>query len=103
MRLARLGMPTLCDSRVVVGHVFKTADGNFGERHDLEYAKAIATVLNIFDEEVYASVVEDGRRQIGNRCDDALNRAFKSHGDKRKYMERNGVKTLDEKWYLKVK
>lgn len=103
MRLARLGMSTLCDSRVVVGHVFKTADGNFGERHDLEYAKAIATVLNIFDEEVYANVVADGRRQIGNRCDEALNRAFKSHGDKRKYMERNAVKTLDEKWFLKIK
>ena len=102
MRLARLGFSTLCDSRVVIGHVFKKGEGNFGERHDVEYAKAVATVLNIFDDDVYTNVVADGNRQIGNRCVDALDRAFKSHGKKREYMKINEKVKIDERWFLRV-
>jgi glycosyltransferase involved in cell wall biosynthesis len=99
MRLLRFGHPTLCDSRCVIGHVFKTAEGNFGVRTEIEYAKAIATLLNIFDKSVYNQIVEDGRKILGKGCDETIERAYQTHGERRMIMSK--LTEIDEHWFVR--
>jgi len=100
MRLLRFGHPTLCDSRCVIGHVFKTAEGNFGVRTELEYAKAIATVLNIFDRSLFDQIVADGRKILGKGVDDAIEKAYQTHGERRVVMSLRPK--IDERWFLRT-
>ena len=100
MRLLRFGHPTICDSRCIVGHLFKSGETSKSVRNNVYYAAAIATVLNVFDNTLYNQIAIDGRNTLGNGFDELMDKARQEYGERRVIMSR--FPHIDERLVLRV-